>query len=80
MEIYVFGIVKYFGCLDVVFLNVGISYVLMSIFDIMEESYECIMRVNVKLGKILFVIFFVYVYLGFCLYYLIQCFLVLSMQ
>ncbi|KAG8159830.1 hypothetical protein KVR01_010467 [Diaporthe batatas] len=37
-----------FGRLDCAFLNAGISYPSTSIFDTTEESYERIMKVNVK--------------------------------
>lgn len=42
--------VKHFGRLDAVFLNAGISYSSTSILDTTEESYERVMRVNVKSG------------------------------
>jgi NAD(P)-dependent dehydrogenase (short-subunit alcohol dehydrogenase family) len=42
--------VERFQRLDSVFLNAGISYSSTSIFDTTEESYEKIMRVNVKSG------------------------------
>lgn len=39
-----------FGRLDCAFLNAGISYSATSIFDTTEESYDNIMKVNVKSG------------------------------
>lgn len=42
--------VERFGKLDCAFLNAGISYNSTSIFDTTEESYEKLMRVNVKSG------------------------------
>jgi NAD(P)-dependent dehydrogenase (short-subunit alcohol dehydrogenase family) len=71
-ETYVSGTVKHFGRLDAAFLNAGISYASTSIFDTTEESYERIMRVNVKSGKISFVIFSVHAYSGLCLYHSTQ--------
>lgn len=40
-----------FDRLDCAFLNAGISYSSTSIFDTTEESYDKIMRVNVKSGS-----------------------------
>lgn len=40
-----------FGRLDCAFLNAGISYSATSIFDTTEESYDNIMKVNVKSGS-----------------------------
>lgn len=43
--------VEKFGRLDCAFLNAGISYTSTSIFDTTEESYDRLMRVNVKSGN-----------------------------
>lgn len=40
-----------FGRLDCAFLNAGISYSSTGIFDTTEESYDNIMKVNVKSGS-----------------------------
>lgn len=38
------------GRLDCAFLNAGVSYASTSIFDTTEDSYERVMRINVKSG------------------------------
>ncbi|KAH8894590.1 putative short-chain dehydrogenase [Thozetella sp. PMI_491] len=48
VEAYTKKTVEKYGRLDCVFLNAGISYNSTSIFDTTEESYERVMRVNVK--------------------------------
>ncbi|KAH8662142.1 putative 2,5-dichloro-2,5-cyclohexadiene-1,4-diol dehydrogenase [Xylariales sp. PMI_506] len=48
VEKYTQATVEKFGRLDCAFLNAGISYGSTSIFDTTEESYDKIMRVNVK--------------------------------
>jgi NAD(P)-dependent dehydrogenase (short-subunit alcohol dehydrogenase family) len=50
VEQYTAKTVEKFGRLDCAFLNAGISYNSTSIFDTTEESYERVMRVNVKSG------------------------------
>ena len=50
VERYTAQTVDKFGRLDCAFLNAGISYNSTSIFDTTEESYERLMRVNVKSG------------------------------
>lgn len=42
-----------FGRLDCAFLNAGISYSATSIFDTTEQSYDNIMKVNVKSGSLI---------------------------
>ncbi|KIW18582.1 hypothetical protein PV08_02870 [Exophiala spinifera] len=45
---YIQQTVQYFGRLDFVFLNAGISYSSTSIMETTEELYEKVMRINVK--------------------------------
>ena len=53
VEEYTTKTVEIFSRLDCVFLNAGISYASTSILDTTEESYERVMRVNVKSGTLL---------------------------
>jgi NAD(P)-dependent dehydrogenase (short-subunit alcohol dehydrogenase family) len=50
---YVEETVRVFGRLDTAFLCAGISYASTSIFDTTEETYDRVMRINGKSGKLL---------------------------
>jgi NAD(P)-dependent dehydrogenase (short-subunit alcohol dehydrogenase family) len=50
VEAYTQQTVSKFNRLDCAFLNAGISYASTSIFDTTEESYDKVMKVNVKSG------------------------------
>lgn len=54
VERFTMATVVKFGRLDCAFLNAGISYSATSIFDTTEQSYDNIMKVNVKSGSSIF--------------------------